>query len=385
MLSMPNHDDSLRQLQEQLAAFQRRVAELEDAEARYQLLFEGAGDAILIVETATSEIVDANANALRRLGYTREQLLGTPISDIEIQSEAVEADAGFHWKSIASGVVISECHYQRQDGSLWPTEVSISFIRVGKRTLQQNVVRDITERKEVEQQRVVLAVERNRVDMLADFITNVSHEFKTPLSVINTGLYLLEKTLDDDDARDRVSLINDQIMYINHLIDAMLTMSQLDSRSDTSFVRFDLNEIVREVISVAKAMVEPRQQQLHSKLHPDLLIVAGAKDDLYLAIYQLVDNAVAFTADGGSITVETSRNADMAQIDIIDNGIGISDADLPRIFERFFRADQARTTRRVGLGLSMCKKVIDIHGGKIEVDSVLDEGSQFRIYLPLLD
>lgn len=382
---MPNHDDSLRQLQEQLAAFQRRVAELEDAEARYQLLFEGAGDAILIVETATSEIVDANANALRRLGYTREQLLGTPISDIEIQSEAVEADAGFHWKSIASGVVISECHYQRQDGSLWPTEVSISFIRVGKRTLQQNVVRDITERKEVEQQRVVLAVERNRVDMLADFITNVSHEFKTPLSVINTGLYLLEKTLDDDDARDRVSLINDQIMYINHLIDAMLTMSQLDSRSDTSFVRFDLNEIVREVISVAKAMVEPRQQQLHSKLHPDLLIVAGAKDDLYLAIYQLVDNAVAFTADGGSITVETSRNADMAQIDIIDNGIGISDADLPRIFERFFRADQARTTRRVGLGLSMCKKVIDIHGGKIEVDSVLDEGSQFRIYLPLLD
>jgi PAS domain S-box-containing protein len=371
-------------MQEQLAAFQRRVAELEDAEARYQLLFEGAGDAILIVETATNEIVDANANALRRLGYTREQLLGTPISDIEIQSEAVEADAGFHWKSIASGVVISECHYQRQDGSLWPTEVSISFIRVGKRTLQQNVVRDITERKEVEQQRVALAVERNRVDMLADFITNVSHEFKTPLSVINTGLYLLEKTLNDDDARDRVSLINDQIMYINHLIDAMLTMSQLDSRSDTSFVHFDLNEIVREVISVAKAMVESRRQQLHSKLHPDPLIVAGAKDDLYLAVYQLVDNAVTFTAEGGSITVETSRNAAMAQIDIIDNGIGISSADLPRIFERFFRADQARTTRRVGLGLSMCKKVIDIHDGKIEVESALNEGSRFSIFLPLL-
>jgi len=382
---MQDNNQPSAYVQEQLVAFQQRIAELEDAEARYQLLFEGAGDAILIVDASTNEIVDANANAIRRLGYSREQLLGTDITEIEVESEAIEQDGGFRWKSLASGVVISECHYRRQDGTLWPTEVSISFIRVGNRTLQQNVVRDITERKEVEQQRVALAVERNRVDMLADFITNVSHEFKTPLSVINTGLYLLEKTLEGDESLERLGLINDQIMYINHLIDAMLTMSQLDSRSETSFVHFDLNEIVREVVSVAKALVEPRQQNLHVKLYPKPLIVDGAKDDLYLAVYQVMENAVAFTEDGGSITVETKHVDDTAHIDIIDDGIGISDEDLPRIFERFFRADQARTTRRVGLGLSMCKKVMDSHDGRIEVESVLGQGSRFRMLLPLLN
>ena len=347
---------------------------------------KGAGDAILLVETTSNRIVDANANAVRRLGYTREELLGLLITDIEMQSEKSEDHESFRWESIASGVVIYECHCRRRDESLWPTEISISYIKIGSRTLQLNVIRDITERKEIEQQRLAVALERQRVDILADFISNVSHEFKTPLAVINTGLYLLEKTLDDNNsAHERLVQVNDQVLYINHLIDAMLTMSQLDSRAEISFVRFDLNEILREIVSVTRPEVEENQQRLEVHLSETPLIVLGVKDDLYLALHHLTDNALTFTPAGGTITVASSMADDMALIEVADTGVGISEKDLPRIFERFFRADEARTERRVGLGLSMCKKVVDIHAGHIKAESVPDEGSRFSIWLPLLD
>jgi signal transduction histidine kinase len=196
---------------------------------------------------------------------------------------------------------------------------------------------------------------------------------------------LLDKKLAGGEEHQRVALINDQIMYINHLIDAMLTMSQLDSRVDISFRRFDLNEILREVLSVGRPLAENKGQQIVARLNEDQLIIAGAKDDLYLALYHLMDNAISFTGENGTITVTSSREGNMALMTITDTGIGISEADLPRIFERFFRADQARTERRVGLGLSMCKKIITMHAGRIEVESVPDKGSRFSVWLPVFD
>ena len=294
---MKDHDLSAQQLKEMLAAAQQRIDVLEHAEARYHALFENASDAIIIVETSTGQIIDVNANAARRLGYEPEELLRLNIQDVEAESEMSHGDGPFRWKS-QSGVVIYECMYRRKDDSLWSTEVAMSLIRVGGETLQQNVIRDITERKEVERHRVQLAVERERVDILAEFINNVSHEFKTPISVINTSLYLLERTLTDETERERANLINDQIMYINHLIDAMLTMCQLDSRAEFSFAPCDVNEVLRDVLSGTRPLAENRQQQVQTTYSSDSLYVAGVKEDLYLAVYQLLDKRHQLHAGG---------------------------------------------------------------------------------------
>jgi signal transduction histidine kinase len=112
-------------------------------------------------------------------------------------------------------------------------------------------------------------------------------------------------------------------------------------------------------------------------------LVEGNAADLHLALGNIVDNAIRFTSSGGNIQIQTGRHAEGIFIAIVDSGVGIDADVLPHIFERFYRADQAHTTRGFGLGLPIAQRIIEGHGGRIEVESVVNEGTTVKVILPI--
>lgn len=258
---------------------------------------------------------------------------------------------------------------------------------------------NITDRIRAEEQRLALAVERERVALLASFIADLSHEFKTPLSVINAKLYIMLERADDLALRQAAAqTIREQVTYISELVDAMLTMMRLDSSdSPMAMETLSLGSIMRDLATRYQSHADSRQLAFTLDCPADLPPIQGDPHQLFRALSELVENSLQFTPAGGQITVQarlqpanpsahssdgSTRSAHIA-ISVIDTGIGIAPANMARLFDRFYRVDEARSTRGAGLGLSIAKRIVDSHGGHIEVESEVGVGSTFRIVLPV--
>ncbi|HEX3051132.1 MAG TPA: PAS domain S-box protein [Aggregatilineaceae bacterium] len=243
--------------------------------------------------------------------------------------------------------------------------------------------RDITARKISEQQAVQLEIEKNRVKMLADFIRDSSHEFGTALSVINTSLYLLSQIHEPAKQKSHLNLLDKQVAYLQSLVEGLITMSRLDSGLDFVFQSLDVNYLLHNICTRLLTQVEKANLSLVTNLAQNLPPVMSDQTHLQRAIMNIVDNAVKYTPGPGVITFCTGVQDGHITIEISDTGIGIGEADLPHIFERFYRADHSRTSRRIGLGLSIARKIVEAHHGAITVESALGQGSTFRIFLPI--
>ena len=249
------------------------------------------------------------------------------------------------------------------------------------------VSEDITIRKEAEARQLELQVERERVELLKRFITGASHDFSTPLTIMSTGLYLLGKAKDAETQQRELDKITEQVQRIQRLVENLFTLSRLDvsSAAEFKFERCDLNTLVRAVCEEQTPLVEHRRDQLILKLADQLPPIFADAEEISLAIHHILANAINYSPDSGNITVSTrQQDASSVLLTIQDNGIGISDSDLPHIFERFYRADPARNINNggLGLGLSIAQRIVDAHHGSINVQSVPGKGSTFSIVLP---
>jgi two-component system phosphate regulon sensor histidine kinase PhoR len=220
--------------------------------------------------------------------------------------------------------------------------------------------------------------------VLTDFVRDVSHDFRTPLSTINTSIYLLGRIDDPIKRQQQLNTLRDQVKHLDKLVDALLTMSRLDSGLLAVFKPFDLNLLVLEAIQSVGTHITEKQHVVLTELDDNLPHIWGDIHEIHRALRELVMNAVQYTQQRGEITIRTYQDSGMVVIVIQDNGYGISPKDLPHIFDRFFRADQARSIGGVGLGLSIVRKVIEHHQGEIIVESVLQHGTQFVIRLPII-
>jgi two-component system OmpR family sensor kinase len=161
-------------------------------------------------------------------------------------------------------------------------------------------------------------------------------------------------------------------------------MARLDSDPQFAFSPVDLSVLARDVGIEMGTLLQKKAQTLTLDLADSLPVVQADPSKLRHALVNLCENAVQFTPDMGSITLRTYTRGEYAVIEVADTGIGLDDHDLPYIFERFYRADQARTERHAGLGLSIAQKIVEAHQGRIEVESAPGQGSTFRIVLPVV-
>lgn len=249
------------------------------------------------------------------------------------------------------------------------------------------IVRDITVRKQAEQRLLQLAIEREQKRVLTQFIRDASHEFRTPLTIIKTNLFLLEHHVDPDQRKNVIQRIDDQTDSLEGLIEGLLIMSQLDGEVTLELERLNLNRITSEVLDTKQAVLGHRLLKIELNLDPELARVQGDSHFFHRALNELLDNAIRYTPDNGTITIRSfNREASSKEvvIEIKDTGKGISPKVLPHIFKRFYREDRSHTTKGFGLGLSIAQQVMGLHAGKIEVESAIGEGSTFRICLPAL-
>lgn len=242
---------------------------------------------------------------------------------------------------------------------------------------------DITARKQVESHSMALLLEQERMRLLSGFIRDASHSFRTPLSTINTSAYLLQRITDPDRHKHHTQKIQQQVMHLNRLIEVMLQMTQLDQGASLDFELTDINLLLTDTCSELRQAIIDQQLQLALNLG-DLPPYRLDQHEMTLALKAIIENAVLFTLPGGTITVTTSAGEDIS-IAVADTGVGISAADLPHIFEHFFRGGKAHDVGGLGMGLSIACKVVRRHQGIIEVESEPDKGSCFTVRLPLGD
>jgi PAS domain S-box-containing protein len=370
---MPNDEDTLARL----------TQELQAANEKYDSLFQGAGDSIFIIDAKTLRIIEANTNASRRLGYSQDELLQLTLLDIEMTCDS-DSEDNLAWESTFSGTQVYECEYRRKDGTKIPVEVSSRLTQYDHREVLQNFVRDITERKQVEEQRLELILEKERMQILANFISRASHEFRTPLAIIQTSAHVLGRTSDPEKKEQKIHDIEDQVRDIITLIDSLTLMAQLDvGDQHFQFAEVNLNEIFQGVCRELQLGYPAGNIDFVFELSEEPLMLQGHSAYLKQALQQIVENAVLHSPAGQAVIVRTEHRGAYAVAEITDTGDGISDEALPHIFERFFRADKAGTTRGFGLGLPIAQKIIELHQGSIEVESEVTKGSTFRILLPL--
>ncbi len=361
----------------------RLLQELKAASEKYDSLFQGAGDSIFIVDAETLQIVDANTNASRRLGYSQEELLQLTLLDVEMICNTGSED-NLVWESTFSGTRVYECEYQRKDGSRIPVEVSSRLTQYDHREVLQNFVRDITERRQAEDQHLELMFEKERMQILANFISQASHEFRTPLAIIQTSAHVLGKATDPERKGQKIRDIEGQVKDITTLLDSLTLMAQLDADAQHfQYSEVNLNEILLGVCREMQLGFPGAEPVFTLQLSEDPLFLQGDAAYLKQALQKIVENAVLHSPAGDAITIHSDRREGHALAEIIDTGDGISDDYLPHIFERFFRADKAGTTRGFGLGLPIAQKIIELHQGRIEVESEVAKGSTFRILIPL--
>jgi signal transduction histidine kinase len=223
------------------------------------------------------------------------------------------------------------------------------------------------------------------ISELQGVTNNVAHDLRSPVTRMRG---LAETTLTGpqtlEEYRDLASAVIEESDRLVGIINTMLEIAETDAGiRPLSGETVDLAEIVRGVTDLYASVAEDKKIQFATHIPAPPLIVTGDRSRLQRAFANLLDNALKFTPKGGRVVVSLLQDEGLALVTFDDNGPGISAESLPRIYDRFFRGEQSRTTAGNGLGLSLVKAIIQVHGGQIDVASSPDQGSRFTISLPL--
>ncbi|MGB9802737.1 two-component system histidine kinase PnpS [Desulfofundulus sp.] len=239
------------------------------------------------------------------------------------------------------------------------------------------LLRDITERRKLEQMRT-------------EFVANVSHELRTPLTSIKGFLEtLLDGALNDPETACRfLEIMGQETERLIRLVDDLLDLSKIEERRVVHrWQRVDMVDVISRVASLFRSQAKEKELTLSLEVPRDLPGVYGDPDMLAQVLINLLDNAIKYTPRRGSVTIRAMVLEGELRVEVEDTGIGIPAESLPRIFERFYRVDKARSRELggFGIGLAIVKHIIRAHGGKIAVESTPGRGSSFYFTLPLAE
>ena len=244
------------------------------------------------------------------------------------------------------------------------------------------IVRDITELRRAQQREFEFTLEKERRRLLADFIETAAHEFRTPLTTIATSTYVMSRTTDNQHRQQKAKHIEQQIQRLTKLVDMLLLTTRVENDSNPDKETVNLGRLM----GVLCRQIPRECQQthtIHCQANDDIPRMPGNVEYLDAAFTQILDNACRYTEDGGVITVTNGVTDDHLWVNIHNTSPHIPEADLPHIFKTFWRKDTAHTTPGFGLGLSITKKIIEQHGGSIDIQNNPNGGIDFYIAFPL--
>lgn len=231
--------------------------------------------------------------------------------------------------------------------------------------------------------------EMRRLDSIRrDFVANISHELKTPIGALSILSEAVLGASDDPDAIKRFATrMQTEASRLTELVQEIIDLSRLQDDDPLKRAQpFSISESIKEAMDQSRLTAEAHQVELFY-MNNDASLINGDRDQVTMAIHNLIENAINYSPDGTRVAIAVKEQDGICEISVSDQGIGIPEKDLERIFERFYRVDPARSriTGGTGLGLSIVKHVVSNHGGEVLVWSVEGAGSTFTIRLPLFD
>lgn len=255
--------------------------------------------------------------------------------------------------------------------------ITVAAVRAGDTTGAVVVLHDITELRKLERVR-------------RDFVANVSHEFRTPLTAIQGfAETLLAGAIDDSQNRTRfLEIILEHSRRLARLTEDLLVLSKMDAeRLELEIRRLSVSQLIESCLETAQRRAAEKDLRISVNTPHRLPDIAGDRRRLAEVLQNLLDNAIQYTLPGGQIMLSAEEGDAEVVVTVSDTGIGIPQADQPRIFERFYRVDVARSREAggTGLGLAIAKHLVEVHGGRLWVDSEVGQGSQFHFSVPLFD
>lgn len=220
------------------------------------------------------------------------------------------------------------------------------------------------------------------------FVANVSHELKTPMTTIGGFIDgILDGTIDSSKQDHYLKIVSDEVKRLSRLVTGMLNMSKIEAGEiDLKPQRFDISEMIFQTLLAFEQLIDKKHIEIRGLDSMQINPVTADKDMINQVVYNLVDNAVKFTPDGGYIEVSSKADAEKIIVKIRNSGKGIASEEIDKVFERFYKTDKSRSydVKGAGMGLYIVKTIIDFHGGQIAARSEPGEYTEFIFQLPLL-
>ena len=324
------------------------------------------------VVNGSERLVFANPGFAEILGLDVPPTSGSALVEVVRQTELVEA---------VRKVLGGEPRVQSEivTGTLRQHyfAITVAAVLAGEAAGAVVVLHDITELRKLERVR-------------RDFVANVSHELRTPLTAIQGfAETLLAGAIDDPQNRTRfLEIILEHSRRLARLTEDLLMLSKMDAeRLELEIRRLSVSQLIESCLETAQRRATEKDLRISVNMPQRLPDIAGDRRRLAEVLQNLLDNAIQYTLPGGQIMVSAETGEDEVILTVSDTGIGIPKADQPRIFERFYRVDVARSREAggTGLGLAIAKHLVDVHGGRLWVESEVSQGSQFHFSVPVYD
>jgi PAS domain S-box-containing protein len=355
-------------------------------ESKYRGLLEAAPDAMVVVNQR-GEIVLLNVQAEKQFGYRRDELLGQKVTNIipvgfaeRLVADDLRSTEEALAQQIGTGI---ELIALRKDGSEFPIEIMLSPLESTDGILVTAAVRNISERKSVEE-------ERKRLERLKDeFVATVSHELRTPLTSIAGALGLLTGSTAGQMPESATRLLT--IAYTNcqrliRLLNDILDIEKMDSgKAAFEFKRVEVRALVEQVIEANRAYAQGCDVRVRLDAASATFNVRADPDRLMQAITNLLSNAIKFSPPGEGVVVVVETRGDTVRISVRDHGLGVPEEFKPHIFEKFAQDDgtDARQKGGTGLGLSIVKQIVERLDGAVGFGDAPGGGAIFHVDLPV--
>jgi PAS domain S-box-containing protein len=361
---------------------------LRDSEERYRRLFESAKDGILILDFASGTIIDANPYMTELIGYSAAELFGKELWQIGLFADKAASEAAVRQLQDQRYIRFENLPLQSNRGRTVEVEVVANAYREHRHSVIQCNIRDISERCALERamqaQADALAALDHRKD---EFLAMLSHELRAPLAPIVSAVQILR--LQDNEGlveRQACMIIERQVGQIKHLVDDLLEVSRITAgKVHFRSVPITFNSIVELAVEAVRPLVGWRHHQLSVVLPPDPIWLAADAARLEQAVVNLLTNAAKYTDEGGHIWLTLEREDGRAVLRVRDDGVGITAELLPRVFDLFTQEERSldRAQGGLGIGLSLVRRLVELHGGTVDATSTRGVGSEFVVRLPM--
>ncbi len=363
-------------------------AALQTSEVRYRRLFQTAKDGILILDGTTLKVVDANPFMTDLLGYTQDELIGKELWEIGFFADKEASQQAYGELREHGYMRYDHLPLETKAGARAEVEFVCNTYQVEGRDVAQCNIRDISERSRMERQiadqTIALADLHRRKD---EFLAMLSHELRNPLAPIANAVQMLRmQPAEGMMEREARLIIERQMTQLTRLVDDLMEVSRISTgRVQLRLETMDMRGIVERAIESTRPVIERHHHTMHV-VTPDAPVTVNA-DSIRLeqVLVNLLNNAAKYTPNGGVLTLTLEQVGKECVVRLRDTGMGIAPELLGRVFDLFTQADRSldRSQGGLGIGLALVQRLVELHGGRVDVHSSLGAGSEFIVYLPL--